>query len=478
MKITGSSNNQVAQSRARPQEPFSRVAPLLKGALLLGVCGGFALATVLTITQSFPNVLGPWWIALVQAHGHLQLYGWAGLFVVGVAFHFLPRLRGTPIVLPRLLPWLLAGLIGGLVLRAICQPLDVLTDALLWRVLLIVSGILEAGALLGFTTIFLLLSRNGPPFATRAAFVSIFPLFLLAFSSLALASVSNLYNVIQASTSAGIVPASGDDLNVTLGLFGFLLPVAFAMSARSLPMYAGLNGFPPLILRLLTASYGVGLFLLCLSLFSIPWQQELNALGMCCMGGTILFFIGVFLRLMLTRGKLPQHIKKLSSEPNTMAQSYKNRVSDEGKAYGPFVALVASSYLWALLGGILLLAQGLMLLISGSPLVSIDTIRHSLTIGFIALLISGIAPRMLPGFSGKHISSAALVQATLWLGNGAALLRVGTLLLSPLLSLLPSGHSLSELLFGLSGPLGLIFAACLLFNLWPTLSSKPANALH
>src|SRR3989442_15843989 len=78
------------------QEPFTRVAPLLGAALLLGTGGGFVLATVLTLTLALHLSVGPWWAAMAQAHGHLQLYGWAGLFVLGEAFHFLPRLRGAP----------------------------------------------------------------------------------------------------------------------------------------------------------------------------------------------------------------------------------------------------------------------------------------------------------------------------------------------------------------------------------------------
>ncbi len=65
------------------QEPFKRVAPLLSAALLLGAGGGFALATVLTLTQLLQVSLGSWWPALAQAHGHLQLYGWAGLLCWG-----------------------------------------------------------------------------------------------------------------------------------------------------------------------------------------------------------------------------------------------------------------------------------------------------------------------------------------------------------------------------------------------------------
>jgi uncharacterized protein involved in response to NO len=108
---------------AGKQQPFSRVAPILKAALLIGVGGGFLLATILTVTYALALPLGAWWEALAQAHGHLQLYGWAGLFVLGVALHFLPRLRGKPLVAARLVPWLLGFLITSLVLRAVSQPL-------------------------------------------------------------------------------------------------------------------------------------------------------------------------------------------------------------------------------------------------------------------------------------------------------------------------------------------------------------------
>jgi uncharacterized protein involved in response to NO len=90
-------------------------------------------------------------------------------------------------------------------------------------------------------------------------------------------------------------------------------------------------------------------------------------------------------------------------------------------------------------------------------------------IGFIALLICGIAPRMLPSFSGGHIVSPRLVSATLWLGNSAAALRVGSSLLA---SFLPSAQGYAPFLLGLSDPCGLVLAICLVINLWPTLHSS------
>ena len=152
------------------QQPFSRVAPLLKAALLMGVGGGFLFATILTVTYALSIPLGTWWEALAQAHGHLQLYGWAGLFVLGVALHFLPRLRGTPLVGARFVPWLLGVLIAGLVLRAVSQPVLSIYPANVWRVGLVSSGILEGAAYAGAFSLIVLTALSGPRPTTRPAY--------------------------------------------------------------------------------------------------------------------------------------------------------------------------------------------------------------------------------------------------------------------------------------------------------------------
>jgi hypothetical protein len=189
-----------------------------------------------------------------------------------------------------------------------------------------------------------------------------------------------------------------------------------------------------------------------------------------------LIFVSLFMLLMRARGKLPQLVAKLAPEPEAAAHNYRRQISSDRSVYGPFVALVASAYIWAIIGGALLVIDGITRALDlGAPF-SLDAARHSLAIGFIALLICGIAPRMVPGFSGGHILSAKLVTATLWLGNGAAILRVGSLLIAPLLNALgAAGAFVDSLLFGLSGPLGLALAICLAVNLWPALFPKNSH---
>ncbi len=462
------------------QEPFTRVAPLLKTALLMGAGGGFLLATILTVTYALSIPLGAWWEALAQAHGHLQLYGWAGLFVLGVVLHFLPRLRGTPLAGARLVPWLLGILIVSLVSRAISQPMLSLYPANIWRIGLVSSGVFEVAAYACALSILVLTALSGPRPTTRPAYWSVLPFFAGAFCSLGIASIVNLVNLIQTAQASGLVPSTGDTLNVTLGLFGFLVPVALAMSARSLPMYAGLDGFPRRVLWPLAGVYFAGLLLLRVGIdggpLPSPWAGIIDGLAMVLLGGVVLLFVGIFLSLMRRRGHVPERVAKLAPSPETLAQTYQKQVKEEQTHYGPFVGLVASAYLWAMLGALLLLIDGCSLLAAGSELVAFDAVRHAFAIGFIALLICGIAPRMLPSFSGSKIVSPSLVSATLWLGNAAAILRVGSLLFAPLLAS-TRGFVIDTLLFSLSGPCGLALAICLAINLWSTLRSSPRHVV-
>ncbi|HEX8730949.1 MAG TPA: hypothetical protein VF725_02710, partial [Ktedonobacterales bacterium] len=204
-----------------PQQPFRVVTPMARTALLLGAAGGFALASVLSVTLAAHITLGPWWAATAQAHGRLQVFGWVGLFVFSVAFHFLPRLRGAGLRWPGLAPWVLGAMAGGLVLCAISQPLLAVTPgAWLWQAALILSGLLElAGIGLALAVLLGTFTQPGaPPLRKRPALWGVLPFLGCVGASLALSALVNLINVIQAAGGVGIVSAATDDISVTLGL--------------------------------------------------------------------------------------------------------------------------------------------------------------------------------------------------------------------------------------------------------------------
>lgn len=443
---------------------FTRTAPYLQAALLLASGGGFALACILTLAPLFDIPLGNWWEAVVQTHGHLQLFGWAGMFVIGVALTFLPRLRGTPLARPALLPWILGFLVSSLLLRFISQPLLVLTGWLLWDILLILSGVLE---ILGLVAVFFLIvqtiSRKPATKSPVEGLRSIAPFLLGAFSALLLAGVLNLFNCITALSNGGLVPASRDETNITLGLFGFLLPVALAMSSRMLPLYAHIRPFPTRLLWILALTYFAGVICWLLGIL-LPGTvfEVVRGLGFLLIGLVMLIFTGYFIYLIRSRIQSAPVARNASRLEMQQIKRSRQRRQEESSRYGPYVALIGSAYLWGSLGALFLVIDGIASLRFGTLPVSVDAIRHSFAVGFITLLICGISVRLVPGLSSKVIRSPMLVSATLLLGNLAALLRVGSLLL---LLVFPG----SEVFFALSGPVGLILILCLTVNLWPAL---------
>src|SRR5262245_435993 len=125
---------------------FGRVVPALRSALIVGVAGGFTLATVLTLTAALHAPQGLWWRALAQTHGFLQLYGWAGLFALGVAAYVLPRLRGAPLAIPQALGWVLGLHLASIAFRFVCQPLATLTPSGLPRAGMLARALPEVAA--------------------------------------------------------------------------------------------------------------------------------------------------------------------------------------------------------------------------------------------------------------------------------------------------------------------------------------------
>ncbi len=460
-------NTYIAQAGAQTQSGFTVVAPLLGGALATGVFGGFLFASILTLSVLF-HFSGVWWYRMAQAHGHLQLYGWAGLFVLGVAYHFLPRLRGAPLQKPKYLQTLVPIFLSSLTLRAIGQTLLSGENATVASFMVIISAILEFVAITGFIYLFAISLAQGPQLSEKRAFASISILLVGNAIALEASAIVNLAAVFQKDLyTFGVYPYTFDQVNVTLGLLGFLVPMAIAMSAQSLPMYAGLNAFPRKMMLALSVVYEIGLLTEIIGLFL--GNLSVQGWGYLFIGGSAVTFIGVFMQMMLQRGKTPPKIASLAKDPVKLQANYRNQLSLQKQSYGPFVGLVASAYLWALIGAVssIIIAAGL--IFQQTFWLPIDASRHSFTMGFIAMLIGGISARMIPGFSGGMLRSAKYITAMLIVGNLAAAARVIAVLLPAGFISSGLGYWIYSILFGLAGPLGLTYALLLFINLWPAI---------
>ncbi len=370
--------------------------------------------------------------------------------MLGVGFHFLPRLRGAPPPRPGQTRPVFGLLLAGLALRVVAQPLLALgppaTPAAALRAGLLVSGVLElAGASLALA-LFARTLRRGPPARERGGFRQVAPFVLTAFGAFWLALTLNLLALIGGVAGGGVL--SGGPLHraaILLALHGFLLPIAVAMSARLFPLYFRT---PLPDVRLLHAGLALALTGLALRLagagggaaHAAGWGRLLQALAF----GLFILALGVF----APRRPLPrQAVRPLADAAQLHALA----------AYG-WLAATAVLLVWAGLT-----ALGL------RPAAPPDVEIHVLGAGFLTPLILGVGAHLLPGFARRPLRSPALVWLTLALANGAAILRVGPPLLTPWLAPGVASGALA-----LSGCAGL--AALLLFgvNLAGPRSSRAA----
>ncbi len=450
--------------------------PFVFAALAIALSAGFGYATIIVAVLALKWKLGAWWIAMAQAHGHAQLFGWAGLFVLGVGLFFLPRLRGTTLARAELAPWALALLVAGIALRSICQPLLAFAEAsmpqsspygALERSGYAVSGILE---LIGVALIVAMLAasfRRARPLTPSAPIIPVRPYLALAFSSLGAAALLNAaLSIHTALLNRFIFPSDFDDALNHLMIYGFILPIALALSIRNLPLFMRLASPPKRelwpIFIFYVAGFGLRLMSVTEQLFVLDAAiiTRLAGVGAILEGSALLVFIWQL--DVLLRRKESWLATRTPPPPGyvEMRKPTRKNYPDYGE-FGRFELLVISAYAWLAFACVMAVINGVALVLGNPALTNPDIERHAITVGFITLLIFGMAARMLPGFSGKsRVASTRLVLATFWLGNLAALCRVAPLFAPDL----PGAN----LALGISGAIGWLAVACLAVNLTRT----------
>jgi hypothetical protein len=87
--------------------------------LTLGAAWGAYLLLRITLTGRF-TAAG---LHEINAHGHAQIFGWVGLFVMGFACQAFPRFKHASLAFPGLAWTSLVLMLAGLVGRSVCEPL-------------------------------------------------------------------------------------------------------------------------------------------------------------------------------------------------------------------------------------------------------------------------------------------------------------------------------------------------------------------
>lgn len=416
--------------------------------LLCALLPGFGLATLMVSAWIFGQPPGLWYLAAIQTHACALLTGWGGAMILGVALHFLPRLRRVKLIRPErvvVLFWLLAI---GLTCRIVGQPLLALLApgarhaTVVWLNVAISGGAaLQALGVVGLLAVLVVTFRAGPPLDPNHGFKQIAPLLTVAALALGLAQLvwaGGAADSLAQGRSLAVFPARVQAVAVDLMLFGFVAAIGVAMSSRLFPLTFRTQLPQPRALRVAGALLAGGVLLTAMD----GLQPAYSLVGLTIGDWAATFYAGGLLT-----GAFAVRIFQARKPLRHAVVPY--RIGEDPAAVG-----VLSAYIWAAVGACLLLL--LLLQKVGLPipraLLQKNLARHALGLGFMTMLIMSVGWKMLPGFGGGQPRGRKLLWSAVWLANLAVLFRI-------IPALFPSGNgpgrSWSELLFPCAGMAGL-----------------------
>jgi len=452
-------------------------------ALAVAIFGGFALAGHLAFVMGFNRPLGDGFASFIQIHGHLQLVGWAGLFIIGISLHFLPRLSSVPISQPQWIPRLLWFIGIGLLLRFISHSLlPYLNNGFLFIFLswvTAISGLFEWYGVLVYLALLAGTTFGMPKTDRKPPLMAVRPYFgMMMVGFLFYATIHAVLLLQMAWRGNVVVSQTWNEISIHIFMGLVLLPVAFGFSIRTFPLYLRLP-FADWPVRRVAYVYLIGFLCQIWEILPINFlshiERYISSIGMLVKAGAILYI--VWKLDVLTRRQEPsiphRDLRSLSD------QQPKRRATPDHGAYGRFEWHIYAAYGWLVFGALAEMLIGGFGIFQIPLAISSDVIRHIYLFGFITNLIMGMGVRMVPGFLKKRcVASAKLIDGTFWLTNIAVVGRVVPLLLPLVLFDVPEViDTIAQTAFGLSGILGLLATICLAINLWKTAHGMPAQPM-
>jgi len=314
----------------------------------------------------------------IQAHGHAQVFGWIGSFLLGIGFYSIPKLRerASNVIRAAWVCWAL-WTIGVSVRWAATVYLWE------WRRLVPLSAALEFVAFLIF---FAVVSQHRPKDNPKSGLEPWVWVVMSATMGFLISLTANLIESFRLARQ-GVDPAfphSFDQRYLALLGWGFLVPFVWGFSAKWMRVFLGLRALRP---GFLAATVAVNLLGVALALLGWFPAATLFFLMAACLSTVA---IGIF-------------------EPGVQEPKTKG-------IHKSFPFFVRMAYGW------LLVAAGL-----GVAACRWDTSggfwgasRHALTVGFVATMVLAVGQRILPAFAGMRLLWSPRLMFT-----GLFLLTVG-----------------------------------------------------
>src|SRR5262245_24265308 len=122
---------ELRQAAAGPAPAFQPLSspgdtiyrPFFKAGIAVVLTFGAVWGAYLLLRIGFTGSFRSAGLHEVNAHGHAQIFGWVGLFVMGFGFQAFPRFKHTSLAHPRLALASLGLMLIGIIARSVCEPL-------------------------------------------------------------------------------------------------------------------------------------------------------------------------------------------------------------------------------------------------------------------------------------------------------------------------------------------------------------------
>lgn len=390
------STRQPAHHAEAPYQLFLAVA------LALALLGGFMLAMLLPIAGALEWDWGTRWQEFAQAHGQLQLLGFAGLFIAGMAFRLMPRFSGRPLAYPLAVRSVVVLIGGGVGLRSSAPLFD---SDVFHGTLLISGAVMLFGGSIAFAAVVMrtLLHPESKAEATGWFFV-------LGAGALAATGSLNLILTARAvNDGMRMLPVGENNALVSVELYGFVLMFIGGIATRAVTTLAG-HPRSQFVARTAAAALATGASSYTgVTLFSAiegpsPNRDRMANVALLIVAMALLLIVwatGIF-------------------HPRA------NRVASASQAQFWFVR---AAFGWLVASGLLLSWYAAGALADGETLdqFEVDAVRHMLTIGVVTMMIIGMAMLVVPEFAGRrlqHPQERGVTWAMFTAINLAAALRV------------------------------------------------------
>lgn len=378
----------------------------IAAALVSALAGGFLLAVWMPLAAT--DTIGPagrvpW---MIQAHGWIQLQGWAGMFVAGMGIRLIPRFAGRKPVSRRVTLPLLIALVIPVTLRLIIEPWATggLADAGA-----IAIGVTSAVGQFGVATVLAwTLSKGRKPKEPWRYFAWAGTAWWAVWALLSLSFVPR-----GAAAPPGYLNALDNDALLWVVMLGPIGNFIWAVQSRSVPVFFGRK--TPSVRAVLLPGFafnlGGGLILLAIA---DPETGHLWAGGGFMLSGAALLVLPVLC------GSVWGEAKRLRPRAK------------------PAARFVLAANWSALFAGLLMIYAGLQTrgaadYTGWSATAQRDAARHLLGLGLISMLILGMARLVAPVFALERTEAGvprALERAPFWLLVSALVLRAGSALLA------------------------------------------------